>query len=55
MHIGFTVKTTGYFIALILFMAQNAPFTKKWVTNIVLLFCKYNVVGNPRRTVVAII
>ena len=45
MHKGFVVKITGYFIAFMLFMAQNAPFTKKWFTNAVLLFRKYNVGG----------
>ena len=43
MHNGFTVKITGYFIALMLFIAQNATFTKKWFTNVILLFRKYNV------------
>lgn len=44
MHKGITVKITGYFIALMLFTAQNTPFTKKCFTNGVLLFRKYNVV-----------
>jgi hypothetical protein len=33
MHNEFVVKITGCFIALLLFIAQNTPFTKKWFKN----------------------